>query len=466
MTTRLTPALAEFVADPGRHAGDDVATLVTTAVLDTVGCALAATAEPAVTRLRTAVAPDGPLPEGPCTVLVDGSRTDAPTAALLNGTAGHALDFDDVDDALTGHPSTVLVPAVLAVAEQVGADGATVVEAFWRGLVVERALAAGVGIGGHYARGWHSTATLGVVGAAAAAAVLLGLDADATRHALGISASRAAGSRRNFGSMTKPLHAGVAASDAVLAARLAAAGFTADADQLDSPFGYLALFSGETGDPGTTDLAAAAARALAVVADPGPAALNVKLHPCCYATHAPADAALDLAGRGVVAAEIDTVSVRVPPGGLRPLITRAPRTELEGKFSMGYVVAACLHDGALRLASFTDEAVTRPAVADLAARVGSTETLPHKESTGGGAADGLEFSAEVTVRTRDGAEHTAHCPAPLGHATRPAGAQALRAKFDDCLARGGHGADADAVWERLSGLRELDRVSLAARVGS
>jgi 2-methylcitrate dehydratase PrpD len=375
-------------------------------------------------------------------VLVDGSRTDAPTAALLNGTAGHALDFDDVDDALTGHPSTVLVPAVLAVAEQVGADGATVVEAFWRGLVVERALAAGVGIGGHYARGWHSTATLGVVGAAAAAAVLLGLDADATRHALGISASRAAGSRRNFGSMTKPLHAGVAASDAVLAARLAAAGFTADADQLDSPLGYLALFS-DVAD----DLAAAAARAEAVLADPGPAAVNVKLHACCYATHAPADAALDLAARGIRAGDVESVAVRVPPGGLRPLITRAPVTELEGKFSMGYVVAACLSDGQLRLSSFTDEAVTRPAVADLAARVTSEESLPPSGSGGG-----LEFSAEVVVRTTDGGSHAAHCPAPRGHATRPAATEAVRAKFDDCLARGGHAADADAVWDSLSDL--------------
>ncbi|MGD9988674.1 MmgE/PrpD family protein [Pseudonocardia sp.] len=440
MTARLTPALAEYVADPARHATDEIAALATAAVLDTVGCALAATSEPAVTRLHDAL---GPLPGGPCRVLgAKDVRTDERTAALVNGTAGHALDFDDVDDALTGHPSTVLVPALLAVAESVGAPGPDVVEAYWRGLVVERALAAGLGIGPHYARGWHSTATLGVPGAAAVAAVLLGLDAATTRHALGIAASRAAGSRRNFGSMTKPLHAGAAAADGVFAARLAAAGFTADADQLDSPLGYLALFS-DVAD----DLVAAAARAEAVLADPGPAAVNVKLHACCYATHAPADAALDLAARGIRAGDVESVAVRVPPGGLRPLITRAPVTELEGKFSMGYVVAACLSDGQLRLSSFTDEAVTRPAVADLAARVTSEESLPPSGSGGG-----LEFSAEVVVRTTDGGSHAAHCPAPRGHATRPAATEAVRAKFDDCLARGGHAADADAVWDSLSDL--------------
>ncbi|GEL23874.1 hypothetical protein PSU4_28280 [Pseudonocardia sulfidoxydans NBRC 16205] len=439
MNARLTPALAEFVADPARHATDEIAALTTSAVLDTVGCALAATSEPAVTRLHDAL---GPLPDGPCRVLgAKDTRTDERTAALVNGTAGHALDFDDVDDALTGHPSTVLVPALLAVAESVGAAGPDVVEAYWRGLVVERALAAGLGIGPHYARGWHSTATLGVPGAAAVAAVLLGLDAATTRHALGIAASRAAGSRRNFGSMTKPLHAGAAAADGVFAARLAAAGFTADADQLDSQLGYLALFSD------VTDLPAAADRALAVVDDPGAAAVNVKLHACCYATHAPADAALDLAAQGIRADDVESVAVRVPPGGLRPLITRAPTTELEGKFSMGYVVAACLSDGELRLSSFTDEAVTRPAVASLAARVTSDESLPPS-----GSGDGLEFSAEVTVRTRDGASHTARCPAPRGHATRPAGTDAIRAKFDDCLARGGHAADADTVWDNLSDL--------------
>ncbi|GAY07488.1 MmgE/PrpD family protein [Pseudonocardia sp. N23] len=439
MSARLTPALAEFVADPARHATDEIAALATAAVLDTVGCALAATSEPAVTRLLDAL---GPLPGGPCRVLgAKDTRTDERTAALVNGTAGHALDFDDVDDALTGHPSTVLVPALLAVAESVGASGPDVVEAYWRGLVVERALAAGLGIGPHYARGWHSTATLGVPGAAAVAAVLLGLDAATTRHALGIAASRAAGSRRNFGSMTKPLHAGTAAADGVFAARLAAAGFTADADQLDSPLGYLALFSDQP------DLTAAADRALGVLADPGPAAVNVKLHACCYATHAPADAALDLVAAGVRAEDVESVAVRVPPGGLRPLITRPPATELEGKFSMGYVVAACLSDGELRLSSFTDEAVTRAGVADLAARVTSAESLPPS-----GSGDGLEFSAEVVVRTRDGAAHTSHCPAPRGHATRPAGTGAVRAKFDDCLARGGHAADADAVWDSLSDL--------------
>lgn len=447
---RVTGALAELVADRDRALPDAVLDLVTTAVLDTVAAALAGANEPAVTRLRAAVG----LAAGPCTVLVDGSSADPVGAALVNGTAAHALDFDDVDDLLTGHPSTVLVPAVLAVGEQRHASGPELAVAYWRGLTVMRALAAGLGIGPHYARGWHSTATLGVLGAAAAASVLLGLDAGAVRHALGIAASRAAGSRQNFGTMTKPLHAGVAAADGVLAARLAAAGFTADTEQLDSRYGFLAMYSGEPDAGSEQALAAAADRVLATLDDPGPAALNVKLYACCYATHAPIDAALDLVADGVQAADVERIEVRVPPGGLRPLITHPPRTELEGKFSMAYAVAAAVHDGAVQLASFTDEAVTRPDVAALAARVRAVESLP-------GAGGGLEFRAEVAVTTRDGATLTVASPAPRGHATRPATPEALRAKFDDCLVRGGFGAAGPAIWKAFGRLRELTDVGTA-----
>ena len=436
----VTTALAEYVGDRTARAPEAALDLAATAVLDTVGVALAAAAEPAVTRLLEALGGGN----GTSTVLVDGSRTDARQAALLNGTAAHALDFDDVDDLLTGHPSTVLVPVVLAVGEQVGATGDQVADAYWRGLTTMRTLAAGLGLADHYARGWHSTATLGVLGAAAAAASLLSLAPGEIGHALGIAVSRAAGTRQNFGSMTKPLHAGVAAADGVLAAQLAAGGFTADPEALEGRYGFLRLYSGRVGEQ---DVRAATDRVRGVLASPGPALLNVKLYPCCYATNAPADAVLDLVAAGLGADEVASVMVGVPPGGLGPLIDHPARSGLEGKFSVEYVAAACLFDGALRLGSFTDAAVARPRVAELASRVTADESLPMA-----GSADGLEFRAAVTVRTRDGRELSARCEAPRGHASNPAKATDLRRKFDDCATSGGF-RGADALHTALSGLR-------------
>jgi 2-methylcitrate dehydratase PrpD len=438
-------ALVEFVArPPGEVPGHGIDT-ARTAMVDTVGAALAGAAERTVGILTEELSPAG----GPCTVWL-GGRAPADRAALLNGTAAHALDYDDVDDLLIAHPSAVLVPAVLATAERAGAGGAVAVEAYWRGLVVMRALAAGLGIGGHYGRGWHSTATLGAVAAAAASATVLGLDADQAGHALGLAVSRAAGTRQNFGSMTKPLHAGLAAADGVLAAGLAARGFTAGRDQFDGPYGLLALYGG--GAPPTASERETQARAIAAaLRDPSPAGLNVKLFPCCYATNAAADAAIELAPR-VSPADVAAVAVAVPERGLQPLNAAMPQTGLEGKFSMAHVVACCLVDGRLGFDAFTDAAVARPEVRALAARVTSSETLTAE------ARPGLTFAAEVSVTTRSGDTLRVRCDAPRGHADRPAGEAELLAKFADCVDFGGAEVPAD-LGARLHGLPERATVA-------
>lgn len=437
--------LAEFVAASTRTAPAAGVELARVAVLDTIGCALAAAGEDTVRTLTAEFAPDG----GPCAVWLGGDAT-AHRAALLNGTAAHALDYDDVDDALIGHPSAVLVPAALAVADRIGASGAQVAEAYWRGLVVMRALAAGLDVGAHYGRGWHTTATLGVVAAAAAAGTLLGLDVEQAGHALGISASRAAGTRQNFGSMTKPLHAGLAAADGVLAASLAHRGFTAGRDQIDGAAGMLTLYAGGA-VPTEAERARSAEAIVATLRDPGPAALNVKLFPCCYAAHAAADAAIELAPR-VDAAEIDSVAVAVPERGLQPLDPAPPRTGLEGKFNIAHVVAACLIDGALGFGSFTDGAVARPEIRALAAKVTASETLVAE------AAAGLTFAADVEVAMRGGGTVRARCDAPRGHAQRPAGMEDVLAKFDDCVSFGGVAVPPD-LGARLRGLPERESVA-------
>jgi 2-methylcitrate dehydratase PrpD len=426
----LTESLATAVADHGRLPDAPALDLAERAVVDTVGVMLAAKEDPTVTSLVSAV--DIDVSSGGASALVRGSRTDPRTAALVGGTSAHALDFDDVDDAIIGHPSAVLVPTVLAVGEQLDASGLDILDGYWTGLTTARRLAAALGIAEHYALGWHATATVGTVAAASAAARLRRLRTAQVRHALGIAGSLAGGSRQNFGTMTKPLHAGSAASNGVLAASLAAAGFTADPDQLEGPLGFLALHSGD-GDRVRT-------RGRANAPSVDRPALNVKLHPCCYYIHAAADAMLALASRDLSASEVTDVAVTVQPQGLGPLIHHRPRTGLQGKFSLEYALAACLLDGRLNLATFTDEAVQRPEAQELLVRV----TAETSDRTPAGPPEWDGYFAVVGVRTNDGRELVERVDRARGHADRPLGESDLRAKFSDCLRFAGlHDADDD-----------------------
>ncbi|GII24740.1 MmgE/PrpD family protein [Planosporangium mesophilum] len=446
----VTRALAEFAVN--RDLSDlpeDVLDLVRRSLVDTVGVTVAARGEPAVRILRATLGEE--LPAGPATVLVDGTRTDAPTAALINGTAGHALDFDDVTDVTYGHPSVVLWPALLAAAQQVGAAGRQLAEAFVVGFEVQCAVAQGMRIREHYGRGWHSSATVGVIGAAAGVARLLGLDVDRTRCALGIAASMAGGSRQNFGTMTKPLHVGLAARDGVLAASLAGNGFTADPDQLEQPLGFFGMFA-ET-------------RQLDAVLDAvnGPYALrlhglNVKKYPCCYNTHRTADATLDLAAReGLKADDVRRVRLTLEPGGFDPLIHHRPQTGLHGKFSAEYVIAAALLDGAVKLATFTDQAVQRPQAQELLAKVEYAESAVPPV----GAESWEQAYSVVTVET-DRGEFTFRTDVPRGDRRAPLRRADLEAKFRDCLEFAGTGWDADALLAELWGVDSAGTVALAA----
>lgn len=384
------------------------------AVLDTLGVSLAALDDPTVTTGLGALGRGGP---GSATLLATGDTTDSRHAALLGGLTGHALDYDDVDDAMIGHPSTVLAPALLAVAEELDLTGEQVADAFGIGVLACREVAAQLGIAGHYAAGWHATGTVGTIGATAALARLRGLDLPRTRHALGIAGSLAGGSRRNFGTMTKPLHAGFAASNAVLASSLAAGGFTADPEQLEAPLGFLALHHGQPEPVGQTP--------------PGldTEGLNVKLYPCCYYIHCAADALLDLVAEGLRADDVERLLVTVQPGGLAPVIHARPTTGLQGKFSIEYAMAAVLLDQRLVLRTFTDEQVQRHEAQELLRRVEKVEA--EVPPVGGGPADGA--FAVVQVWTTSGQLVTRRVDRARGHASRPVEEADLRAKFLDCV---------------------------------
>lgn len=390
-------------------------------LVDTVAVAVAGSREPAVRIVRDTVAT---AQDGPAQVLANGSRATAADAALLGAVAGHALDYDDVVDHIYGHPSVVLWPAVLAAGQSVRATERQIIEAYLAGFDVQMALAEGIDVRRHYARGWHSTATLGVVAAAAGAARLLCPDVESTARALGIAASMAGGSRQNFGTMTKPLHAGLAARDGVLAAVLAADGFTADESQLEGPLGYFALY--DTGE----QLAGVTA---ALGDEPGTAILrrriNVKKYPACYNTQRMSDAALDLFTSSGRAEDIKRVRVTVEPGGLDPLIHHRPRSGLEGKFSAEYVVAAALFDGRLGLDTYTDAAVSRPEIQALVERVDVTEQrVPPL-----GPAEWDQAYAVIRLELADGSVRKTRVDVPRGDCRAPLSDAELEAKLKDCV---------------------------------
>ena len=227
----MTRRLAEFVAStPSRDIEPAAREQARRAILDTLGVMLAGSREDAARITAEMVREQGGSAES--TVVGHSFRAAAGEAALVNGTSAHTLDFDDVNMNMRGHPSVPLLPAVLALGEKLGSSGREVIDAFVLGFEVECRLGKVIG-GEHYALGWHATSTLGTLGAGAACARLLRLDADQTQTALGIAASLASGVRQNFGTMTKPLHAGWAARNGVIAVTLSERGLTADTAALE-----------------------------------------------------------------------------------------------------------------------------------------------------------------------------------------------------------------------------------------
>jgi 2-methylcitrate dehydratase PrpD len=416
---KISRRLSEFVTcTPSGDIPDDAREQARRAFLDTIGVTLAGSREDA-SRITAEVAREqGGGDEA--SVFGFDFRAPASEAALVNGTSAHALDFDDVSMSMRGHPSVPLVPAVLALGEKLRSSGRVVTDAFVLGFEVECKVGRLIGAP-HYELGWHPTATFGTLGAAAACARLLRLDPDRTHMALGIAASFAGGARRNFGSMTKPLHAGWGARNGVVAAMLASRGFTADDEALEAPDGWLNAASG--GTPVDSSPIARLGSPWEIIS-PG---IGVKLYPCCYFTHLSIDAALQVRPQIVEHIHrIDGVHVSVSPGTMMVLRKVPPESGLEGKFSLEYVVAAALVDGDVTLNSFSDGAVMRPSVREVMSRVRVTEDGPRSSAPIGG-------SAVVTVEIK-GREPivSERAEVPRGDPQNPLSWSQLTDKFHDC----------------------------------
>ncbi|WP_210496646.1 MmgE/PrpD family protein [Microvirga antarctica] len=392
------------------------------AILDTIGVTIAgAHAEATLPLHRALMSMAGP---GRALVFGGDRHTDVLTAALINGTASHALDFDDCSNTLGGHPSAPIIPALLALAEERGLGGQAFVTAYVAGVELETKLGRAVNFH-HYEKGWHPTATLGTFGSAAACGHLLGLGPDQLGHALALASSMASGLKANFGTMTKPFHVGHAARNGLLAALLAENGMTANMGALEDPQGFLAVYNGA----GTF----AAERILAEWADPFDViepGIAFKRHPCCASTHPAIDAMLQLrADHGLTADNVALVESWTHPRRLRHTNRPDPKTGLDGKFSVQYVLARALSEGISRLDHFSDQAVNEPAIRAIMSRV---RAAPDPDAT----MDTAEhFYARVRVTLHSGEKHEMFVDRPVGRdRDHPMPPGALEAKFRDCVA--------------------------------
>jgi 2-methylcitrate dehydratase PrpD len=403
----------------------DVATVARHCVLDWFACAVAGSAEPLSSILRDELVTG----DGEASIVGTRQRAGARTAALVNGAAGHALDYDDTHLVLGGHSTVPVFPAALALAEELDRSGAELLAAFVTGVEIETRLGAGIGPS-HYAKGWHATSSIGVFGAAAAASRLLELDAEQFGRAIGLAASQASGLKANFGTMTKPFHAGHAAERGLLAAQLARRGFTANPDALDANQGL----SQAAGDGHWH------AERMDALDDWLLPQTLFKYHAACYLTHAAIEATAALSP---TADTVERITVTVNPGNLDVCAIPRPRTGLEAKFSLTATTAfTVLGIDTTDPASFVDEQVADDRVGALIERVAVVPDAGLRNTH-------VRVEVVADGRTRV-AEHDTGVPA----VDLDAQGAKLRAKFSN-LVEPLLGDDAKALAERIEDLTAL-----------
>jgi 2-methylcitrate dehydratase PrpD len=427
-TTGVTRDVVNFIvnADIDKFP-DDVVRQAKRCLIDGFGVVLAGATLQGSTIVRDYVRKAGGAPEatvfGPQRL-----KTPIEYAALANGASGHAMDFDDTQLSTTPdrtfglltHPTVPALASALAMSESVGASGREFLQAFLVGFEVECKVAEAI-LPDHYNNGFHSTGTLGTFGAAAAAAKLLKQPPAAIAHTMAIAASLAAGIRVNFGTMTKPLHAGRAAQNGIFAARLASSGFTGGGDGLDGEWGFFAVLGGGAD---TERIKGVLGNPFTIV-NPG---VSIKPYPCGSLSHPTMDAMLKLVlDHDIVPAQIDRIRVRAGSNILEPLRYKTAKTELEAKFCLPFLMSALVLRRRAGIREFTDEFVASDPVQKLMLRV-ETQFDPAIEAKGFDRmrsvievylTDGRSFEQASDERYRGGPE-------------RPFTREELHEKFSDC----------------------------------
>src|SRR6266513_1569277 len=376
------------------------------------------------------------------TVIGQGFKTSALHAAFANGTAAHALDFDH-SFTLMGQPTAPIIPAIFALGESLGASGRQLIEAYVAGYEVTGKLAHSLRDTAH--DGWHAPSTLGSFGAAAACGKLLGLSASQVEMALGMAASMAGGIVANFGTMTKPLHVGLGARNGVLAAKLAAGGFTANGKAIESNFGFYQVL--HQGTPINEQPLEELGQSYALLTD----GLRIKPYPCGGLTHQVIESVLEFrAKHGLTAEMIEAVDVDVVKHTFERIVFRVPQTGIQGKFCLPYLVARAIIDGKVGLHIFTDGAVRDQNVLKLAERV-QMNLDPNLKKT-----DAAGRPCRVTIRLKNGETFVREAQHAKGGPEFPMTEAELRGKVTECAR---HAIDENAAARALDYIEKSDTIT-------
>lgn len=449
----LSMAIGRFVSglEFGALSPTDITTLKF-GIMDCLACVIAGAREPVTRMVLDAILP-GPGVDKRATVLAYSVQSSALGAALANGVMAHACDFDDVSDPMCGHPTAPALPAILAAGELANSSGRDVLLAYAAAIEVMTKLGR---VAGYelYQSGWHATAALGVFGAAAGAAKILGLNAEQTATAICIAASRVAGIRANIGSMVKPMHCGFAARDGLEAALLARAGATASHNALD---GFVATYISQGGH--SIDVASLLGNPFDI-REPG---IVFKKYPSCLDTHSAIDAILELRNRhGIRPEHVRSIRCVLAPGVGGDLAYHAPRSPMEGKFSMEFCSAVALAHGQVSLAEYSQEVVDDPAIQRLI-NISKLDFDPELTSPN---PRSFCAAARVEISLEDGRVIDKTVQYMRGHPENPMAKDEFVAKFKDCarsVLSPANTARALATIERLDQLSDL-RIFMSALV--
>lgn len=417
-------------------------------VLDTLGCAVAGytAAREECGWILALVKQLGGTPEA--TVWMDGFRTSSMHAALANGTMIHTVDFDDTHPGSVSHLGASLVATVLAVGEKMGASGREVLAAFVAGYEVGARVGNAVNKDGrtHY-RFWHPTATVGTIGAAAAAARLMRLDPDRTEQAIGLAVDQAAGFRYciDHGDFSKSLHPGWAAMRAVMAAQLMAVGVTGPKGLLENDSGFCRATSV---NPDLDELTSGLGADFEILRD------ALKFYPTIHCSHTAIEAALEVVTRHDIAPdEVERVDVRISDLAKGQGMNPDPGTPLAARLSIPFCVATAVLRRHVRLDDFTEQRLLDPAIRAFIPKV---RVAPEREFNVRYPAG---FVADLTLRTRRGAEHKAFLVYPKGHPDRLAGEAEVLEKYRALAALSWPAERAERVHEAVRSLERLSSIT-------
>jgi 2-methylcitrate dehydratase PrpD len=449
MSSRRTASqiLAAFAADfDFSRLGEDHVARCGRALADTIAVAIAAQNEPAVRRacdyVETLMPPlaggQGRNSYGVASLWGRGQQSTVEGAALFNGIAAHALDFDDASSPMSGHPSVALFPCLIALAEARDIGGSRLAGAYVVGFETCCKLGRALDLT-HYSRGWHMTATIGTIAAAAACSHLLKLDAERITHAIGLALAQTGGTRENFGTDAKSFQAGQVNAAAIRAALLAERGFTASPRALDGKAGFTSLYSC------AEDITPALATLGSLPLEIDGSGIEVKKYPACYGIHRPLDGLFDLmAERSFGLEDVERIDIETSYGVLSPLVRHPPRNGTEGKFSMEYTIAAAIADRGIRLSSYSDEAVTRCSVTPYMSRIAAREVT----------ATMTPRWASIAIVFKNGQIRKRRIDALRGSPRSPLSDEELLAKVSDCIS-----------WGR-SAVRPADLLEATQRLGT